>query len=187
MLMILNFPVDRRLWQTVLAGFLFAGVLLGSCRTGTGVLIVPRAAAVAPDAPAAALPGPAAQAPYQATRQASQTVELKSVRVGRIDSVYVQYIAPHFFKTSSAPLAVVVQTQQPFDMEPRTSSPVIELNGEPIKNTRMVVETTNTLVGFLPDRERIKSRNAVTVVWIGAEEYTRTKNPLFFTPADIRE
>jgi hypothetical protein len=144
---------------------------------------------VAPDAPLAALPAPEARPPSLDRSQLTKPVELKSVAVYRLDreTPLARLASRQFLKTAQDPLVIDVRVLEPLDPLPRTSWPVIVLNGRHLKNTRVGVDANDRLIAFLPDRRQVKRVNTVAVVWIGNEELTLTKRPLTFKATDIKD
>jgi len=139
-----------------------------------------------PDAPRPApIAGQAPQPPFEDSSAYAGTIELAAVRVGKLDPVMQRMAGPDFLKAATEPLAIEVQTQRPLPKTPRTTSPVIFLNGERLDNTWVI--QPNRLVAFLPDRRKIKDINAVTAAWIGAESSSLTQKPLTFRAQEVRQ
>lgn len=113
-------------------------------------------------------------------------VELERVEVRQIDAELAELAGPSFLKEFPDALAVVVYAQEPFDMTPRDSSPVVILNGKPLDNTFLYQqEGPNVLVAFLTSSELIEDINTFEVFWVGNEELTRTLDPLTLTREEL--
>jgi len=112
-------------------------------------------------------------------------VELKSVLVRPLDPKYSALAGPEFLKTAKAPLSIEVRTARSLGIPARNAAPVILLNDERLMNTHAVA--ADRLVAFVSDRERLRDVNTVAVVWLGEAAPTKTRRPLTFRPADIRE
>lgn len=56
---------------------------------------------------------------------------------------------------------------------------------EVLKSSRISPQAADRLLAVVPDRELIRRRNQVEVMWIGSEEATRTRRPLVFTADDV--
>lgn len=78
---------------------------------------------------------------------------------------------------------IEVRTEQPIPAAPRSSSPVIVLNGERLHDTWVILP--NTLVAIVPDRSALKDDNQVFAEWLGNAVATRSRKPLLFRRADI--
>ena len=176
MLMTSSFRVEaRRAVLRLLGGV--AGVILGSY-SQPGEAVQP-----APDAPRAAPAMVDRQPPGEERSARMASVELTSVSVRRPDATQKKMAGPVFLKQATDPLMIEVQTQQPLPSQPRTSSPIIVLNGEKLVDTWMILP--DKLVAFLPNRSKLKGVNSVAVVWLGNEEATLTKRPLNFRRLDL--
>lgn len=138
---------------------------------------------VAPDAPRQAPVAIEQQPLIKEQSMQAATVELQSVSVRRLDETHKKMAGPVFHKQALDPLVVEVKTQQALPQEPRTSSPVIVLNGEKLVDTWVILP--DKLVAFLPNRSKLKDVNSVAVVWLGNEEATRTKRVLTFRRSDL--
>ena len=139
----------------------------------------------APDAPQQAFPTPGQRPRGVNTSQLREPVELRSVRVRRLDEELARLAGPHFLRTATDPLAIEVVPKTPFDTSPRGSAPVIVLNGEKLVNSRWAADAGTRLVAFLPDRRMIRQTNTVEVFWVGNEELTRTRQPLLFSASEV--
>jgi len=170
-----NFHAKVRRVVVSLAGV--AGVIL------CAYLQESTAAQSAPDAPRSAVAEQQLPAQDRRFQMTSKSVELKSVSVRRPDATHRKMAGQAFLKEATDPLVVEVQTQQDLPREPRTSSPIIVLNGERLVDTWVVLP--DRLVAFLPNQRKLKEVNSVAVVWLGNEDLTLTKRPLTFKRSDI--
>lgn len=185
MWMILRFPDKLRHSLTLFGCFALMASLFTSCHPQEGVYIVPQGPDYAHDAPRPAkLPTEEKPAPID-NSQLRRPVELKSVSVRKLDSKMAELAGAQFLKAATDPIVIMIQARYLFDPLPRTSSPVIVLNGRKLMNTRGFVGASDKLVAFLPDRSLIKDINTVRVFWVGNEELTTTKRPLTFRVEDI--
>ncbi len=189
MLTILSSPVSPGLLAKLLASAIILGVLVTGCGTRQEIQKAPEAIDVrqAPDSPLPALEPVRDIPPTVDSSQLRKPVELKSVTVEvlRPDSEFAKLPGPDFWESSKFPFVIHVDTIEPIDPTPRTSSPVIVLNGVQMADTWVGVGRANQLVAFLADSELLKERNSVAVVWLGNEEQTRTLEPLTFLFKDI--
>jgi hypothetical protein len=141
----------------------------------------PLAAQVAqlpPDAPRVRVVHPVPVLPPQIGDEWLQPVELRSVRALPLDSALRPVVGEPFASAATDPVVIEVRTARPLDPTPRTSWPVVVLNGEPIVHSVVSPDSLAILYGFLPDRSRIRERNVVEVYWVGNEALTRTRQPL---------
>lgn len=162
-----------------------ASVLLGSLAT-VSALCWPSfgCAQVAPDAPRQA-PIEIPQRAQLVPQASASTLELKAVAVRKLDERDRKMVSVQFLKDAREPLAIEVRTQRALPKEPRTSSPVIVLNGERLLDTWVMLP--DTLVAFLPNRSKLKDENLVAAEWIGIEEATRSRQPLRFTREQVHD
>ena len=111
-----------------------------------------------------------------------KAVSLKNVKLQKMDpsdKTLTKLAGPNFLKKSTKPTIIEVIAAEPFPPSVGTSSPVIEINGVKLTDTVIHPDNNKILVAFLPDRKLLKSgRNVITVVWLGNENATRTKEPL---------
>ncbi len=107
------------------------------------------------------------------------------VRVLQRDDPRVQQIIyPDALKLIRSPVLIEVKVKEPFDPRPRTSSPVIVLNG--VSLGRSVVDyTTLDRIRVVIDHSQLKARNTVAIAWTGDEESTISLEPIIFTLNDI--
>lgn len=138
---------------------------------------------VAPDAPRPARPRKDASTHFKSVGPRKR-VELKSVKVVRVDKNTAKLAGVDFMTRAQDPLMIEVRTQDPLGDLTRTSSPVIVLNGEVLSETIPLLP--NRLIAYLPDRKAIRISNTVSVVWLGAEEITRSRRPLTFRSNSIK-
>lgn len=112
-------------------------------------------------------------------------VVLDSVTVRPLDERLGRLAGPELREEATAPVVLVVHLAGPLDLTPRTSWPVVVLNGRPIENSRIAPSDPRILLGFLPDRERIREQNRVEVYWVGNERLTRTPEPVTFFGEEV--
>lgn len=105
-------------------------------------------------------------------------VELRSATLVALDPALTKLAGEAFVTSAAAPAAVDVRTAEPIDITPRTSWPVVLLDGRPVEHTRLDPAQLDRLVAFLPDRSRLGRDTRVEVYWVGNEERTRTRRPL---------
>jgi len=140
---------------------------------------------VPPDAPRPA-PVQPKQPRVTTNFEVKKSVELRSVTVGRLTKRMEELAGEAFLKSAKDPIYIQVTTVRGVLGKPAlASAPIILLNGERLLTTRSA--GPNSLVAFLPDREKIKDLNSVAVAWIGKQEPTLSKKPLRFRRADIRD
>jgi hypothetical protein len=167
-------------------GVSFLAIVLSAClTTAAAAQEQPKAVQpIPPDAPRAARPQPKERA-LPTTYEVKRPVVLRSVRVGPLTKKMQSLAGAAFVKTAKDPIFVEVKTSPGVLGKPQmASAPIILLNGERLLNTRSA--GPDTLVAFLPDRERIKGTNSVAVVWIGKQEPTMTPKPLSFRREDVK-
>jgi hypothetical protein len=140
---------------------------------------------IAPDAPAAALQEPAGRPPSIEHGQLLQPILLRSVSARRMDDATIKSLGD-FGKTARDPITIEVRVAEPIDLTPRTSSPVIILNGQALPDTWVFPERPDTLIVYLPDRSLIKERNTVHAAWLGNEEMTTSREGLTFSAQEVR-
>ena len=138
---------------------------------------------VAPDAPRPARPRKDVSTRFKGAGRPKR-VELRSVKVARVDKSTAKLAGVDFMTRAQDPLMIEVRTQDPLGDLTRTSSPVIVLNGEVLSETIPLLP--NKLIAYLPDRKAIRTSNTVSVVWLGAEELTRSRRPLTFRSNSIK-
>lgn len=122
------------------------------------------------------------------TYEVKRPVELRSVAVGRVSKQkgMEELAGTEFLSTAKEPLFIEVKTVPGVLGKPSMgAAPLILLNGERLLSTRGT--SPDTLVAFLPDRQKIKDTNSVAVMWIGKQEPTRTRKPLTFHRRDIKD
>jgi hypothetical protein len=180
-------PVELRRLLMLIGCLMLTAGLLSSCHPREERRVAPRESVVAWDAPAAAEQPRGARPPQIDSSQLRRPAELKAVSVRRLDPNMAEIAGKEFLRTAKDPIVIVVRAQVPFDPTPRTSWPVILLNGRTLKNSRMLPGEESTLVAFLPDRSLIRDTNTVAIAWVGNEEATTTKRPLTFRAADVRD
>jgi hypothetical protein len=118
----------------------------------------------------------------------AQPVELSHARIitpGPEKSLMLHSFGISPVRLEDQPIVISVQSQAPLDDTPRTSSPVIVINGEVIKQTRLSPEDPSVLIGLVENPEILRTRNKVEVYWVGNEELTRTRKPLVLTLGDL--
>lgn len=140
---------------------------------------------VAPDAPRVRVTDPVR--PLAGPQEWKQPVELTSVFARSLDSTLVRLAGEDFVRAAERPLAIEVHTVRPLDPTPRTSWPVVVLNGQVVRNSRVSPDSAQIIYGFLPDREQVRDRNTVEVFWVGNEESTRTRRSLILTRQEVDE
>lgn len=138
-----------------------------------------------PDSPRPAVALAQATSGPWAASYATRPVRLRSVSVGKVGAELRERAGARFLAQASNPLVIQVDVVDPIEPAPRTSSPVIELNGRPLHNTTVDRDDATRLVAFLPDRRLIAKRNQVVVYWVGSETETRSPSPLVFTAEDV--
>lgn len=180
MLTTLNFRADG--YRQSVLGLI---ILTAAATTLLAQERAPRSIQVPPDAPRAARPQPE-QPRLPTNYEVKRPVELRTVIVGRVRGEMAQLAGAEFLKSAKDPVFIAVTTAPGVLGKPAlASAPVIILNGERLLSTRNM--GVDKLVAFLPDREKIKETNSVAVMWIGKQEPTRTREPLTFRRADIKE
>jgi hypothetical protein len=135
-----------------------------------------RSEAQAPDAPRPARP----QAPAPPSEDDTAyrgTVELKAVRIRRLDATLEKMAGPEFLKKAREPVAIEVQTARPLPTQPRNTSAVLIINGEKFMDTWMV--QPDKLVAFV-ERGKLRDTNTAAAAWLGAEQSSTTRAPLTF-------
>ena len=175
----LNFLANQLRLKRVFAILTFAVVLACSLYLTSG-LAAPQD--VAPDAPRPARPTKASSTGGRYSLP--KPLEIRSVRVARVDQRTAKLAGDEFMRKATQPLVIEVRTVQPLGDLTRTSSPVIVLNGEVLSETIPLVP--NRLVAFLPDRRTLKETNSVTLVRLGQEDLTRSRRTVTFTSRSIR-
>lgn len=168
-----------RLQPLLMAAFIAA--LAALTFVGQEVANASVVAQIAPDAPRPAKPQPAVERPPSRPYPRA-SVELKSVLARPLDEAMKKLAGAEFLRQATNPLYIQVQTEKPLGSLDRTAAPVIILNGEKLLDTRATAQ--DTLVAFLPDRQKLKDANTVEVVWLG-DRATRTKKPLTFRREDV--
>lgn len=144
------------------------------------------AAQIAPDAPRPAPSVTETKASIVERRPAKTTsVELKSVSVRRPDATQKKMVGAEFMKQATEPLMIEVVVQTALPSQPRTSSPIIVVNGERLTDTWVVLP--DKLVAFLPNRSLLKDVNKVEVMWLGNEKATLTRQPLTFKRSELTD
>lgn len=174
----LSFPADLRR---------IAILTLAVAIPGAGLLGCGPQPQVAPNAPKIAAQAARQKPPRVEGPQKLKSVELRSVRVHKFDQTFAHLAGPQFVKEATDPLVIEVRVTEPIDPRPRTSSPIIVLNGMKLTDTWVVPEKRDTLVAFLPDRRMIRELNTVAAMWLGNEQLTLTKQPLTFKATDIKD
>jgi hypothetical protein len=147
--------------------------------TGVVVGAVLGACQVPPEAPGPALAQPARPATI-AHGQLLRPIVLRSVSARRMDP-QTKATLGDFAKSARDAIVIEVRVSEPVDMTPRTSSPVIILNGRTLPDTFVYPERPDVLVAYLPDRSGLRDRNTVHAAWLGNEEMTMSRQPLTFT------
>jgi hypothetical protein len=175
-----NFRVRQYSFARLIVCSAFGVVLTCFSHAGFGVAL---AQEIAPDAPRPARPNKESTT-TPGRRPQFKSVEIKSVTVGRMSPTMEKLAGADFMRGASNPLVIEVRTQDPLGNLTYTSSPVIVLNGETLSET--IPQGPNRLIAFLPNRRLIKDTNSVVVVWLGREEFTRSKRPLTFRSRDIK-
>ena len=137
----------------------------------------------APDSPRAAEASPVSRVPSEDDSAYRDTIELRSVRVHKLDPTLERMAGPEFMKRAREPLAIEVETVKELPKSPRNTSAILFLNAEKFPGTWMILP--NKLVAFLPDRSKVREVNTVTAAWTGREEASRTKKPLTLRREDI--
>ena len=178
---ILNSRARVRPWVACAA---LLGMALSACAPAA-VGVNQQGEEVAPDAPQPRPTEVQEELPPFLGSDWLQPVELEAVDVRPLDDALVELAGSAFLEKASNPLVIEVFPKEPLDTTPRTSSPVIVLNGEVLDNTWLLPDERSRLVAFLPDAELIKARNTVEVFWVGNQELTRTKEPLVFTAEEM--
>lgn len=117
--------------------------------------------------------------------QLTEPVELRAVTVRAPREGYREVFGPAVFAQNRDSLVIEVQTAAPLDLTPRTSFPVIVLNGQALADTRVSPEAPDRLLGVIPERAALRPENTVEVMWIGNEQATRTRRPISFTLEDV--
>ena len=113
------------------------------------------------------------------------TIVRVDVRVlQRNDPRVQQIIHPDALRLIITPILIEVKVKEPFDPRPRTSSPVIVLNGVSLGNS-VVDYTALDRIRVVIDHSQLKAKNSVTVAWTGDEEETKSLEPKIFTLDDI--
>lgn len=107
-------------------------------------------------------------------------------RLSKADVLFKKSIHPQAADEFQSPVHIAITVEKAFDPRPRSSAPVIVLNGRPMENSRVDYETL-TRIDLVVDRSRLKQRNTVRVAWIGNIENTLSDQPLVFTLDDIVE
>jgi len=140
---------------------------------------------VPPDAPRPA-PGQPGGKPLPTNYEVKKPVELRSVLVGRVTKERTAAAGSEFLRSAKDPLFIEVTTAPGVLGKPAVgAAPLIVLNGQRLLSTRSA--GTDKLIAFLPDREAIREKNTVAVVWLGKQEPTMTKEPLTFSRSDVKE
>jgi hypothetical protein len=143
------------------------------------------AAAAAAEAPRPTLarvrPTPAAAE----TRAPRKPVELRAATLLRRPAPDVVRLAgPAFFERAPGAVVVEVRTAEPLDVAPRTSWPVVVLDGRPVEHTRLDPEQPDRLLAFVPRGTELGRDTRVEVYWVGNEALTRTRKPLTLREAE---
>lgn len=116
--------------------------------------------------------------------QRSTLVRVDVRELHRDDPLVQRIIHPNALKLIRSPILIEVMVQEPFDPRPRTSSPVIVLNGVSLGDS-VIDYSSPYRISAVVDRSQLREKNAVTVAWLGNEEQTASLEPMFFTLRDI--
>lgn len=154
---------------------------LGS-RAGAGLVVAIVAAggavcrAQAPDSPRPAQTQAAASKSEDDSAYRGR-IELRAVRVRRLDATLEKMAGPEFLKRAKEPLAVEAQTARPLPTTARGTSAILILNGERVADTWTILP--DTLVAFV-DRSTLRQANTAAAAWSGAEQTSRSEKPITF-------
>lgn len=166
-----NSRAEAILFVTAMA---FASLTAGCAAAGASE------SSVAPDAPLPAIAEPPRTAPNH--YREPQPLELDSARLIPVSEELMKYAGPEFARTARAPMAVEARTSVPFDLRPRTSSPMLIVNGRSYPDTWAFAP--DRLVAFLPDASVLRDVNEVEAAWVGAETETRSRRKVTLSRAD---
>lgn len=144
---------------------LLAAALLTACAT-----------APAPDAPLPALPVERAKVPNR--RVVLPPIEIASVRLRPVDAELARLAGPRFMREARRPIAVEVRTTAPLDIQARSASPVLYING--VMNTHTWMLIPDRLVAFVEDASTLRPENKVEAAWAGQESTTRSRTAVTF-------
>jgi len=117
---------------------------------------------------------------------AMNKVNLVKVEVSRLkpgDPLAKSVMSPETLKRADDFVLIEVKVNKPFDPRPRTSSPVIILNGSTLVDSIVDDDRLRVVV----DRRQLKETNTVTAAWLGNERDTISQEPLTFKLSDIAE
>jgi hypothetical protein len=130
----------------------------------------------APDSPRAAA---AQQVAPKAEDDAAYRgpVELRSVRVRRLDATLQKMAGQEFMKRAKEPVAVEAQTAKALPTTPRDTSAILFINGVRMADTWMI--QPDKLVAFV-DRATLRPSNTAAAAWSGAEDTSRSSKPITF-------
>jgi len=138
--------------------------------------------AQAPDSPR---PAPARQAVVKSEDDSAYrgSIELKAVRLRKLDATLEKMAGPVFLKSAREPMAIEVQTVNPLPTKPRNTSAILIINGEKFQDTWTILP--DKLVAFV-DRGRLRTRNTAAAAWTGSEETSTSKRALVFAVGEIQ-
>ncbi len=101
------------------------------------------------------------------------------------DSLLPLFLTPEELERADGPILLEVTLRAALDPRPRSSLPVIVLNGQALGGTRMDRETLRHLRVVLPSAQLLQERNVIEALWLGAEVETRSPEPLILGIGDL--
>jgi hypothetical protein len=146
-------------WQT--ATILLCSFVLAAC--------VP---APSTDAPAPALVDtlptvtPPSEGPYHGERVKIRKAQ--AIRISKENKWIKRIVHPDDHKRLSAPVLISAEVTHRFSDQPRTASPVIVLNGQPLTNSIVVRNKTDYVYAVAPNSTKLGSMVNIQVGWFGA-------------------
>jgi len=113
-----------------------------------------------------------------------QIVSAEQVLAENFSEEMQNLVGPDYLREHPGAVAIVVVVARPIDRLPRATSPIIELDGEPLIATWVLPsdETRRTLVAFVENSLSVRVDAEVATYWTGNEQ-TRTDEPVELPPA----
>jgi hypothetical protein len=148
-------------------------------------IVAAGAAAGSAQAPDSPRPAPAQTAAPKSQDDSAYRgrIDLRAVRVLRLDATLQKMAGPEFLKRAKEPLAVEAQTARPLPSTPRDTSAILILNGERVADTWAILP--DKLVAFV-DRSALRQTNTAEAAWSGAEQTSRSTKALTFQAEPVK-
>jgi hypothetical protein len=129
-------------------------------------------AAPATDTPAPALVetlptvSPPSEGPYHGERVTIRKAQAQAVSME--DTWIKRVVHPDDYSKLRAPVLISAEVTGNFSDLPRTASPIIVLNGQPLSNSIVVRDETDRVYAVVPDSTKLGPVLNIQVGWIGA-------------------